>query len=237
MIGVVAALPLEARCLTRARLKIGESIALDTGGWIHVSGIGRANAQRAAHSLLDAGASALLSWGVAGGLAPELTAGTLVLPQVIIAAEKNQFAVDPVWRARLHDCLAPHVVISGGAITESLSVISDPRQKQKLAQASGAAAVDMESAAIAQVAREANVPFAAIRVVVDTAAMSIPRSIIRATDETGVLHAAKFLCSLLARPADIGELMVLSRNFRAARTTLKTIVRLAGAQLAVNPNP
>ena len=233
MIGIVAALPLEARCLLGRKVKPGERISLNDAGWIQVSGIGREKALHAAHSLLDAGATALLSWGVTGGLDPKLVPGTLVLPRQIHAADQNRFPVDEAWRSRIHTCVARHVMVSDGALIEGLSVIAGPAQKRALAQASGAVAVDMESAAIVQVAKQAGVPFVAVRAVVDTADMTLPRSAIRASDEYGRLHITKLLFSLLAHPADLSALIGLGKSFRAAQATLQTIARLAGPKLCL----
>lgn len=234
MIGVVAALPLEARCLVGTKIKAGERVFLDATVCIQVSGIGRERALRAAQSLLGAGAGALLSWGVAGGLAADFAPGTLVLPQQIIDADRNHFPTDEAWRERIHARVVRDLMVSEGALVEGHSVVGDPSQKQKLAQTSGAVAVDMESAAIAQAARQAGVPFVAVRVVVDTADMGVPRSAIRATDEFGRLHIARLLFSLLTRPADLSALIRLGQGFRAAQATLKTTARLAGPELCLH---
>ncbi|HSS45885.1 MAG TPA: 5'-methylthioadenosine nucleosidase/S-adenosylhomocysteine nucleosidase, partial [Burkholderiales bacterium] len=75
--------------------------------------------------------------------------------------------------------------------------------------------------------------FVAVRVVVDTADMTFPRSAIRASDEYGRLHITKLLFSLLAHPADLSALIGLSKSFRAAQATLQTIARLAGPKLCL----
>ena len=233
MIGIVAALPLEARCLLGRKVKPGERISLDDAGWMQVSGIGREKARSAAYSLLDAGATALLSWGVSGGLDPQLLPGTLVLPRQIHAADRNLFPVDEAWRRRIHACVFRHVRVSDGALIEALAVIASPAQKRSLAQASGAVAVDMESAAVGQAAKQAGVPFVAVRAVVDTADSTLPRSVLRANDEYGRLRIAKLLFSLISHPADLGALIGLSKNFRAAQATLQITARLAGPKLCL----
>ncbi len=234
MIGVVAALPLEARCLVGTKIKAGERVFLDDTVCIQVSGIGRERALLAAQSLLAAGAGALLSWGVAGGLVVGLAPGTLVLPHQIIDADRNRFLADEAWRERIYAHVMRDLVVSEGALIEGLSVVVDPLQKQNLAQTSGAVAVDMESAAIAQAARQAGVPFVAVRVVVDTPDMHVPCSAIRATDEFGRLHVARLLFALFTRPADLSALIRLGQGFRAAQATLETIARLAGPKLCLH---
>ncbi len=234
MIGVVAALPLEARCLVGRKLTPDERVELHhAAGWIQLCGIGRGKALHAAQSLLDAGATALLSWGIAGGLDPMLSAGTLVLPQQVIGADQSVFPVNSEWRNRLQGRVAGHVAISNGTLQESLSVFTHPSQKQVLAKRVGAAAVDMESAAVAQVAHQAGVPFMAIRVIADHAAAEVPSSALSAVDAYGRLQVLPLVASLLAHPAELPALITLGRGFRAAQKTLSIVATLAGPSLGI----
>jgi adenosylhomocysteine nucleosidase len=234
VIGVIVALPLEARCLVGRKLAPDERVELHhAAGWIQLCGIGREKALHAAQSLLDAGATALLSWGTAGGLDPALSAGTLVLPQHVIGADHSVFPVDGEWRKRLQDRVAGHVATSSGILLESLSVFTHPLQKQALAKRAGAVAVDMESAAVAQAAHQAGVPFMAVRVIVDLATTAIPSSALSAVDAYGRLQILPLVTSLLAHPAELPALITLGRAFRAAQKTLSTVAKLAGPGLGI----
>lgn len=234
MIGVIAALPLEARCLVGRKLAPDERVELrHAAGWIQLCGIGREKALHAAQSLLDAGATALLSWGTAGALDPALGAGTLVLPQQVIGADHSVFPVNSAWRNRLQGRVAGHVATSSGFLLESLSVITHLSQKQALAKRAGAAAVDMESAAVAQVAQQAGVPFVAIRVIADQAITAVPSSALSAVDAYGRLQVLRLVISLLAHPAELPALITLGRGFRAAQKTLSTVAKLAGPGLGI----
>ena len=227
MIGVIAALPLEARCLAGRKLAPGERVELHPV-WIQLCGIGREKALNAAQSLLEAGATALLSWGTAGGLDPTLSAGTLVLPQQVISADQSVFPVDSEWRNRVQQRVAKHVVTSNGTLLESLSVFTHPLQKQALAKHAGTAAVDMESAAVAQVAQQAGVPFIAIRAIADQAITAIPSSALSAIDAYGRLQFLPLVATLLAHPGELPALITLGRAFRAAQKTLSIVARQAG---------
>ena len=72
VLGIVAALEMEGRWI------------LASEPLVEVSGGGEERARAAAHSLLERGASALVSWGVAGGLDPELEPGSVVLPDAVV---------------------------------------------------------------------------------------------------------------------------------------------------------
>ncbi|MDE1921822.1 MAG: hypothetical protein KGI55_00230, partial [Gammaproteobacteria bacterium] len=96
MIGIVAALGAEARTL-------GRTEGID----VRVSGIGLDAASRAARSLADAGVSALISWGVAGGLDPALRPGAIVLPVAVIADDGRRYPTAAPWRERQAALLGP----------------------------------------------------------------------------------------------------------------------------------
>ncbi|MDQ3960203.1 MAG: purine phosphorylase, partial [Pseudomonadota bacterium] len=83
MLGIVAALPAEARSLTGQRVPPGQAIRLGGATLLYVSGMGQARARSAADQLLGQGAQALVSWGTAGALERTLTAGTLILPTTV----------------------------------------------------------------------------------------------------------------------------------------------------------
>ena len=235
LIGVVAALPLEARCLVGRRLAPDERVELNhRAGWVQLGGIGREKALDAAQSLLEAGAAALLSWGTAGGIDPALGAGTLVLPQNVIGADQSVYPVDGAWRERLQDRIAKHVASCDGSLVESFVVFTRPSQKQALAKKSGAVAVDMESAAVAQVAQQAGVPFMAIRVIADQAVTVVPSSALAAVDGYGQLQVLPLVLSLLTHPGELPALITLGRAFRAAQKTLSIVAKHAGPDFAIN---
>ncbi|HZC87472.1 MAG TPA: hypothetical protein VE266_10795, partial [Steroidobacteraceae bacterium] len=86
-LGIVAALAAESRPLGPATRHGVQLATLADGTLLILSGVGSAAAANGARRLLDAGARALLSWGLAGGLDPSLTAGTVVLPREVISPE------------------------------------------------------------------------------------------------------------------------------------------------------
>lgn len=134
-------------------------------GWSVVqSGPGPERAKQCATAAVAAGARALVSWGLAGGLAAGVQAGTVILPRHVIMQRGPTFAVAAEWRERLADLANEFTVNPGDLLTVS-SALDSPAAKAAAATALGAVAVDMESAAIAAVAARARVPFVALRVV------------------------------------------------------------------------
>ena len=78
----------------------------------------------------------------------------------------------------------------------------------------------MESHVVARVAAEHDVPFAAIRVVVDPVERTIPRSALAGTRPDGTIDPLAVVQSLIRYPRDLLGLIRMSLDARAARATL-----------------
>ena len=229
-LGVVVALPAEARTLLNEPIQPGGRAALGDG-FVQLCGIGTARARDAAGALLEAGATALLSWGTCGGLDAALAAGSLVLPETVVSSAGAVFGVEPAWRERVSRCLARHIAYSDGPLVESPGVLAEPVAKSALNQTTGGIAVDMESAAVAEVAHAARVPFLAVRAVVDPATRVIPAVLLQAADAYGRVGGLSLLHALVTRPRTVIDLWWLWADLRAAQATLARVAQLAGPGL------
>ena len=223
-LGVVAALAAEARALGSARPGPASLLTLADGSLLAVSGMGLAAAAAGAASLVIAGCPALLSFGLAGGLAPALQAGALLLPRFVLGAAGQRVPTDEAWRARLTAQLAAVGVAEQGDLYTSAEPLASVADKARLRAATGAAAVDMESAAVAGVAAQHGLPFVCVRVVVDTAGDELPGAV-AAASQGGVLKVGRLLAGLARRPADIGPLLRLAARYRTAMRVLSGIAR------------
>ena len=125
-----------------------------------VSGVGAERAYRAGRRLLEAGATALVSWGTAGALVPELGPGALLLPRKVIGCDGTDFPVDSDWHQRVSERLPRELAVHMAPLADAAEPLLSAIDKSRLAQRSGADAADMESAALAALAREAGVPIA-----------------------------------------------------------------------------
>ncbi|MBA3494464.1 MAG: purine phosphorylase [Gammaproteobacteria bacterium] len=229
-LGIVTALPAEARCIAKALgtvpglTRIGDTL-------LYVSGIGQARARQAAEMLVAQGARALLSWGTAGALASALRSGDVIVPDTIQVSAVS-CPVDAAWRARLAARLEQHLTVHTGAILHTANVISTPDEKRMLFERTGALAVDMESAAVAQVARGAKIPFAILRAIVDPQTTVIPAAALAAIDDLGRPRIAHLLFALAREPRDLVGLLRLSACFRAALASLKRAAEIAGLSIS-----
>jgi adenosylhomocysteine nucleosidase len=226
-VGVVAALAAEARALGPSMPRGGvpplsELAVLGDGAILAVSGIGLVAAEAAARALVDAGASALMTFGMAGGLDPALEAGSVVLPCELISTDGTRFAASRSWRERVAAAISPLRAVSEGNLFTSARAIDTPADKTAAFRATGAAAVDMESAAVAAIAGNHNLPFIAVRVIVDTAADMLPRAVVNAS-RAGRVHIGRLIAGLVVAPGEIAALIRLAQRYRIAMRSLRAI--------------
>jgi len=229
--GVVAALAAEARALGPTRRRDDGCALLGDGTLLAVSGIGAAAAEGAARRLIAGGATSLVSWGMAGGLDPRLEAGAVCLPLEVLSADGMRFASARSWR----ECLSAQLSLPAARLalpleTGKLLTVTQPidtiEAKQALFRETGAAAVDMESGAIAAVAQAHGLPFIAVRVIVDTARDPLPRAVSRASGG-GELHIGRLLVGLARSPGELIDLVRLGRRYRLAIRALRAVARAA----------
>jgi len=230
-LGIVVAVIAETRGLIKQPVANGKLVRLPEGPLLIVSGIGPRRATQASRVLLEKGATALLSWGSAGGLAPQLSAGSLILPKTIIASDQSLYHVDAGWHKRLCHRLEGRLGFHTDPLVESATVVWNAAEKAVLFRETGAIGVDMESAAVAVVAQEAGIPFLVVRAVADAMGTTIPKNALNAFDEFGRLNFFKLIQGLVQHPTELFVLLQIGRNYRAAQRTLATVARLTGNDL------
>jgi adenosylhomocysteine nucleosidase len=115
--------------------------------------------------------------------------------------------------------------VACGKLLTSPQALLSVADKAAAFRETGAAAVDMESLAVAQVAGSHELPFIAVRVIVDTAADILPRAVIAATRSAGHLQIARLIASLALAPGDLAALIRLLPRYRAASRSLRAVAR------------
>ncbi len=198
-LGLVTGLTAEARIAGRL------GIAAAGGGL-------PAGAAAAAERLVAQGATALISFGLCGGLDPALAAGAVLVPRRVLG-EDATYAADAALAARLGGW-------SADVMAATASVVADRTAKHGLFAATGAAGVDLESGAVAGVAARHAIPFAVLRAVCDPAGFDLPPLALTALTAQGGISVRRMTASLVARPGQIGALIMLARCAAAARAAL-----------------
>lgn len=228
-IGIVSAMAAEARFLSTQVSRRVARVRLRDGSLVQVGGIGAQAAAGCALELVAAGVTALASWGLAGGLDPALRPGTTVLPAEVVSRNGKVWSTSRQWCQRLQTLAgsAPGAsgILVGGRLLTSPRVIESVADKAEVFRATGAAAVDMESLAIAQVAAMHGLPFIAVRVIIDAADDTVPQCIMTAMSTTGELRIGRLLAGLVYAPADLPALLRLAQRYRLAGRALAAIGR------------
>ncbi len=174
-------------------------------------GIGPRAARDATETVLTFRQPALvISAGFAGALRESLSVGSVVVPTKVLGVTKEQtFRID-----------------SGEGTLVSVDKIVNPDVKQELAKKYSADAVDMEAAAVADVAQTRGVRFMAVKAISDEAGFELP-PMGRFIDGSGEFQTFRFALHAAVRPALWSALGRLKRNAdKAAGALSEYLVRI-----------
>jgi len=180
------------------------------------------------------GATAVLSFGIAGGLDTALKSGALVVA-TRVRAPGGAWPADLAWSAAL-------VRASGarfGVVAGANAVVSAPDAKRSLRLMTDAIAVDLESAVAGAFAASRGLPFAVLRAVADTADEVLPRAAAVGLSPAGRPAPGRVAIALLRRPGELPALVQVAKRSRTALDALakaaRNLPRPAGAPpLAAN---
>lgn len=173
------------------------------------------------------GASGIISFGIAAGLAPDLVAGDCVVASSVKSA-KDVIAADAAWAETLLATIpgAIHGVVAGVDM-----LLVTPSDKSKVREATGAVVADMESHIAARVAIAHGIPFAACRIVIDSAQRRLPAAAAVGLRQDGTPDVAAVLRSVLRTPAQIPDLVRTALDARVASKALHAAREGLGAGL------
>ena len=167
-------------------------------------GVGGEAARRAAEAAIVLFAPKVVySVGFAGALDPGLKVGDVVEPgRVVNAADGSSTRLD-----------------RGEGVLVSFMSVASPAQKAKLRAGFGAAAVDMEAAAVARAAEARGVGFATVKVISDEVDFTFS-AMERFVDSEGRFSERRFALFAAIRPWLWPQVARLARNSRRAARAL-----------------
>ncbi len=158
---------------------------------------------------------AVISTGFCGGLDEKLESGQVFVADAVEGGDGTRYA------ARLPQAMRGY---SRGTLACRDRVLVNAEEK-RAASSTGAAAVDMESEAVAQRACRAGVPFYAVRVVLDAAGETLRLDFNRLRGEDGRFSRYRICRAALGRPLEVlPELIRLERRGRRAARALGEFV-------------
>jgi adenosylhomocysteine nucleosidase len=187
MIAFIAAEPFEIAPLERRRT---------SQAWLCLArGPGFKLARAAAQTAAAQRPSAIVSVGLCGALTADLRAGDIVVDTAACQPRNTP----------------PH---KSGKVVSQDRVAVTPAEKRQLAQ--HGIAVEMESAAVRQVAGQHNIPFYSVKVVSDLADEQLPLDFNAYRDEDGRFRKSRIALAALSRPWLLPRLIHVQRNAQQA---------------------
>ena len=159
----------------------------------------------------------LISTGFCGALDPALRVGD------IVRTDPNPLPVSggSVLEQPGRECQRAGLDPFSGDLCSIDRVVVTAREKRELRENTGARAVDMESAAIAQKAAGWGLPFQAVRAVSDTADDDLPLDFNLFRDAEGRFSRSRIALAAVGRPfTAVPALLRLDRNCRRAAESL-----------------
>ena len=198
------------------------------------TGMGREMAERATSFVLERfPVSAVVSFGLCGGLTEGLKAGDVVLCSPLhhgdgpVPADSGSASICHSDAGLLSlagkGFESRHIRWVQGACVTVPKVVSKPKSKQDLGKTFSAAAVDMESYWIARIASERRIPFLAVRAVSDAMGDALP-PFNKFVNPDGSLQRKKAALFFLSHPQDLIRLFRLYRNAPIATRNLATAI-------------
>ena len=167
---------------------------------------------------LAGGMAAIISFGIAGGVAAEASSGMCVVADAVVT-RTARWPVDAAWSSAIARA-TPGAM--RGSVAGADAIIASPAEKRALGVATGAIAVDMESHVAAAFAVAHGLPFAVFRVVADPMTQALAPATFRGMRSDGTVNQRAVLGSLLRAP---GQLPQLLRNALDARRALRALSR------------
>ena len=163
-------------------------------------------------------ASCLLSFGIAGALAPDLRPGDVVISAEVVSGSQR-WQADELFQGGVAE-LARDIGAFRGPVLGASAVLATEAQKSRAWRETGALAVDLESDVVARIASQAGIPFLVARTIADTAYRELPPAALIPLSGAGTPNLARVLGSVLRRPGQIGPLIGLAWETRMALLAL-----------------
>ena len=196
-------------------------------------GIGRNNAIKAASCLLEStNVDLLISAGVAGGIRHGLKVGDLVVAERVGYSGQSDFDGEELQLESDFACkeeivqLArqfsndPESKMHFGKLLTVDKVINQASTKKRIGEQNSFLAVEMESAAVAEVAMEKGVEFAAIRSISDDIDDDLQLDYDNVISDEGKVKVGSIALSVLKNPQKLALLSRLNKQTRSASKSL-----------------
>jgi len=163
-------------------------------------------------------AECLVSFGIAGALAPRLKPGDIILSTEVVDDDRTWLSSERL-RPLISD-LALELGAYEGPVLGSRMVLATKAAKRRAWQNTAAIAVDMESVVVARAAAALGIPFVVLRAIADPASRELPPAALLPLDDNGKPMIGQVLASVMRRPQQLPTLFSVAREARQALAAL-----------------
>ena len=216
-IAVVTGLAAEAKLIEKAHRRAKRPTPP-----LACAGASAERAQAHAARLITQGAKVVISFGLCGGLDPDLRPGDLLLADDITLGTGQHIAVSAPLRAHLQARLREAgLTVAGGTLLGSDTPVATADEKRALFSKTGARAVDMESHGVATAAQAAGAQVLVVRAVADPAERNVPKAALNSIGADGRLRIFRAIATMYVRPWEGPAMIRLAYEARLGFDTLE----------------
>lgn len=163
-------------------------------------------------------AECLVSFGIAGALAPDLKPGDIVLSTEVVDEDRRWLSSERL-RPQIAD-LARELGACEGPVLGAQMVVASKTDKRRAWLQTGAIAVDLESVVVARASAALGIPFVVLRAIADPASRELPPAALVPLDDDGRPALRQVLASVMRRPQQLPTLFAVAREARQALAAL-----------------
>ncbi|MFY9655676.1 MAG: phosphorylase [Methylocystis sp.] len=164
--------------------------------------------------------SAVVSFGLAGGLDPALRPGTMIVASAVVAGSERRDCSRALVRILVEGFAGAGLAAREGLVAGVDAPVMTSEGKMALWRETGALTVDMESHLAAAFAKRQGLPFAVARAVSDPAKRALPPLAAKAVRHDGSVDIGFVLRELSREPRQLTGLIAAGLDSRAAFATL-----------------
>lgn len=163
-------------------------------------------------------AECLVSFGIAGALAPGLKPGDIILSTEVVDDDRRWLSGQRL-RPQITE-LARELGATEGPVLGAEMVLATKADKQRAWRETGAIAVDLESVVVARAAAALGIPFVVLRAIADPASRELPPAALVPLAGDGTPALGQVLASIMRRPQQLPTLLGVAREARQALQAL-----------------
>ena len=175
--------------------------------------------------------SAVVSFGLAGGLDPSLPPGAMIVASGVVGGSERHACPTALVQVLMEGFCGAGVAARAGLVAGVEAPVMSTADKAKLFRESRALAVDMESHIVASFAKRQGAPFAVARAVSDPARRALPPLAAKAVRPDGSVDLGLVLRDLGREPRQLAGLIAAGLDSRSAFATLARCGPLLGPLL------